>query len=74
VSRVNLAHGRVSPSLSIDASLGADLVKTEKLKMSFQADVEDLNDRLNVIDFAGLFSGNSIAPSRSYGARLKVKF
>jgi hypothetical protein len=74
VNRVNLAHGRVRPSLSIDASVGADLVKTEKLKMSVQADVQDLNDRLNVIDFAGLFSGNAIAPSRSYAVRLKMKF
>jgi outer membrane receptor for Fe3+-dicitrate len=74
VNRVNLAHGRVRPSLSIDASVGADLMKTEKLKMSVQADVQDLNDRLNVIDFAGLFSGNAIAPSRSYAVRLKMKF
>jgi hypothetical protein len=74
VDRVNLVHGRVSPSLAIDASAGVQLFNTDKLKMSFQADVQDLNNRLNVIDFAGLFSGNAIAPSRSYGLRLKVKF
>ena len=74
VGRVNLAHGRVSPSLSIDASLGAQLVEHEKLKLSLQVDGTDLNDRLNVIDFAGLFSGNAIAPQRSFSLRLRAKF
>ncbi len=74
VSRVNLVHGRVSPSLSIDASLGLQLVDSEKLKMSLQADGTDLNNRLNVIDFAGLFSGNAIAPERSYSLRLQTQF
>ncbi len=74
VGRVNLVHGRVAPSLSIDASLGLQLVTREKLKMSLQVDGEDLNNRLNVIDFAGLFSGNAIAPQRSYNLRLQTRF
>ena len=74
VSRVNLVHGRVSPSLSIDASVGFQVMNTEKLKMSLQADGEDLNNRLNVIDFAGLFSGNAIEPRRSYAGRLQIRF
>jgi hypothetical protein len=71
---VNLIHGRVSPSLSIDASIGWQFMDTERLKMSLQADGEDLNNRLNVIDFAGLFSGNAIAPQRSYSLQLRSKF
>jgi TonB-dependent Receptor Plug Domain len=74
LDRVNLVHGRVSPSLSIDASLGVDLVKKDAVGMQFQFDVENLNNRLNVIDFAGLFSGNAIGPPRSFSARLKLKF
>jgi hypothetical protein len=42
--------------------------------MSLQADGHDLNNRLNVIDFAGLFSGNAIAPQRSYTLRLQSRF
>jgi hypothetical protein len=42
--------------------------------MRLQADVQNLNNRLNVIDFAGLFSGNSIAPPRSYAVRLTTNF
>ncbi len=74
VSRVNLIHGRVSPSLSINASAGFQLMDTEKWKVSLQADGEDLNNRLNVIDFAGLFSGNAIAPQRSFSVRLQTRF
>jgi alpha-D-ribose 1-methylphosphonate 5-triphosphate synthase subunit PhnH len=39
-----------------------------------QADFTNLNDRLNVIDFGGLFSGNAIAPQRSYALRLQTTF
>jgi hypothetical protein len=42
--------------------------------MRLQADVLNLNNRLNLIDFAGLFSGNSIAPPRSYSLRLTMDF
>ena len=74
VSRVNFDTGRVKPSLSIDDSAGADLWKKDKLAMRLQADVQNINNRLNVIDFAGLFSGNAIAPPRSYNLRLTTNF
>jgi outer membrane cobalamin receptor len=74
VNRVNFALGRVRPSFSLDASAGADLWKKDKLSMRLQADVQNITNRLNVIDFAGLFSGNSIAPPRSYALRLTTNF
>jgi hypothetical protein len=42
--------------------------------MRFQADGDNLNDRLNVIDFGGLFSGNAIGPGRSFNLRLTSIF
>ena len=74
VDRINFARGRVRPSLSIDASAGADVYKTEHMSVQLQADCENLNNRLNVIDFGGLFSGNAIGPSRSYLLRLTTSF
>jgi hypothetical protein len=74
VNRVNLAHGRVSPSLAISASVGAELMKADKFNAHLQFDAENINNRLNLIDFAGLFSGNAIGPPRSYFARLQVNF
>jgi len=74
VNRIDLNNGRIKPTLAIDASAGADLVKSEKLNLRLQADGENLNNRLNVIDFGGLFSGNAIGPSRSYALRLSATF
>lgn len=44
------------------------------MHLSFQADIDNINDRLNVMDFGGLFSGNAIAPGRSCTVRLKTAF
>jgi hypothetical protein len=74
VDRVNFARGRIKPSLSIDASLGVDVYKSERMNVKFQADGENLNDRLNLIDFNGLFSGNAIGPARSFALRLTTNF
>jgi hypothetical protein len=74
VDRLNFDRGRVRPSLAIGASAGADLYKNDKVSLRLQADVQNLNNRLNVIDFGGLFSGNAIAPPRSYSLRLRTAF
>jgi hypothetical protein len=42
--------------------------------MRFQVDGENLTNRLNVIDFGGLFSGNAIGPGRSVNMRLNTSF
>jgi outer membrane cobalamin receptor len=74
INRINFARNRVKPSLSVDLSIAGQIYKSEKLNMSLQGDVSDLNNRLNVVDFAGLFSGNAIAPQRSYALRLTTTF
>ena len=73
-NRVDFNDGRVKPALSMDASVGADLLKKERYAVRLQADVQNLNNRLNVIDFNGLFSGNAISPPRSYLLRLTTSF
>jgi TonB dependent receptor/TonB-dependent Receptor Plug Domain len=74
LDRLNLARGRVLPSLALDASAGAILWRRDNLAVRFQADLQNLNNRLNVINFAGLFSGTAIAPPRSYALRLQTDF
>jgi hypothetical protein len=70
----NFPDGRIKPTLSFDLSAGVDLYKKEKRSLRLQADAENLNNRLNVLDFAGLFSGSAIAPPRSYFLRLAMTF
>jgi outer membrane cobalamin receptor len=74
VDRVNFERGRVRPSLSLGASVGTELVRREHLLMRLQADVQNFNNRVNMINFAGLFSGTGIAPPRSYSVRLGIEF
>jgi hypothetical protein len=74
VNRLNFDRGRINPLLSLSASVGADVYKRESLTVRVQADGENLNNQLNVIDFGGLFSGNAIAPARSYFLRLVTNF
>lgn len=74
VDRVNFADGRTKSVLSMNLSAGLELYKKEKRSLNFQADAENLTNRLNVIDFGGLFSGNAIAPPRSYSLRFAASF
>ena len=74
VDRLDFARGRVKPSFSLNLSGGANLYQKDSLALRLQADVQNLTDRLNLIDFNGLFSGNAIGPTRSYGLRLSTNF
>ena len=57
-----------------DSSIGLVVAKTKKYSLRLQADALNLTDRLNVIDFAGLFSGTALAPPRSFAVRLQAEF
>lgn len=74
LDRVNLERGRLRPSLTLDLAAGADLYTHEKKSLRFQADVTNLLDRLNVINFAGLFSGTAVAAPRAFSLRMSLEF
>lgn len=74
IGRVNFSTGRVRPNFSLDASLGADLWKQDKRSLRLQVAAENLSNRLNVINFAGLFSGTAVALPRSGNVRLQYEF
>jgi hypothetical protein len=74
VGRLNFARGRVRPLLSVNSSVGTDIYKRERVNIRFQVDGDNLNNRLNVIDFGGLFSGNAIGPAHSFIARFNANF
>jgi len=74
LDRINFERGRIRPSFLVSASAGADIYKSDRVKMRFQVDGQNLTNVLNVIDFGGLFSGNAIGPSRSVAVRLATSF
>ncbi len=74
INHLNFNRGRILPYFTQNASAGADLYTHEKRSVRFQADATNLSNKLEVIDFGGLFSGNAIGPSRSYSLRLVTIF
>ena len=74
LSRVDLARGRVRPSLSLDVAGGVQLYHSDHGRIGLQARVANLTNRLNVINFASLFSGTAIAPPRSLSLKLAAEF
>lgn len=74
LARVNFDRGRVRPSFSLDLSAGVDVWKAEHKTFRVQADVINATDRLNVINFASLFSGTALAQPRAVSVRTEFQF
>jgi hypothetical protein len=74
LSQVNLAANRVHPNFSFDLASGAMLYHKEGRDVSFEIEGHNLTDKVNVLNFAGLFSGTAVGPPASVGARLRFEF
>jgi hypothetical protein len=74
LNQVNLDAGRVRPNFSLDAGAGATLYHKEGRDVSFEIEGQNLTDKINVLNFASLFSGTAVAPPASVSARLKFGF
>jgi hypothetical protein len=74
VDRINFDRRRIYPTWLISASAGAEIYKSDRLKMRLQVDGQNLTSVVDVIDFGGLFSGNAIGPFRSFALRLTTNF
>lgn len=71
VDRVNFETGRVRPNASLDLAAGITLAKSAKHAFRLQAEIRNLTNRFDVINFAGLFSGTALAAPRSFAVRLR---
>jgi hypothetical protein len=74
LDRVDLARGRVRPNYSFDLAAGAEIYHKESRSAAMQIQVANLADRLNVINFASLFSGTALGQPRSVSASLRLTF
>jgi hypothetical protein len=74
LNEVNFNAGRVSPNFSFDTAAGATLFHKEGRDVTFEIEGHNLTDKLNLLNFASLFSGTAVAPPASVSARLKVGF
>jgi outer membrane receptor for Fe3+-dicitrate len=74
LNRVDLARGRVRPNSSLDVAAGAEMYRKESRSATLQIEVANLGNRLNVINFASLFSGTALGEPRSVSAILRLTF
>jgi outer membrane receptor for Fe3+-dicitrate len=74
LARVDLDRGRVRPGYFLDLAAGADFPLREAGTLRVQFDAINVTDQLNVINFAGLFSGNALAVPRSWAMRMSWNF
>jgi hypothetical protein len=74
LDRVNFSAGRARPGFTLNTSGGVVLYQKEKKAVRLQVDVTNLTNQLNVINFAGLFSGTALAPPRMASGRVQFDF
>ncbi len=74
LDRVDLARGRVRPNFSLRVAAGAEIYHKESRSAALQIQVANLTNRLNVINFASLFSGTALGEPRSVSANLRLTF
>jgi len=74
LDQVNLARGRVKPNYALDVAAGLEVYRKEQRSATLQIQAANLTNRVNVINFASLFSGTAVAPPRSISTRLKLTF
>ena len=71
---INFQRGRVHPRTILDFSVGADLMKKERVSMNLQFDVQNLTNELFLYNFESVFSGTHVGYPRLFSGRLSLRF
>jgi hypothetical protein len=74
VEKIDFARSRVRPNFSLNLSGGWRLWEADHRAASLQVDLRNVTNRLNVINFSGLFSGTALAPGRQATLQLRFRF
>src|SRR5262249_12940333 len=74
IKTVDFERGRIHASSSFDVSVGVNLLDEGSTNVRLQADLVNLMNRLNTINFSGLFSGTALGPPRNFTIRLNAAF
>jgi hypothetical protein len=74
LARVSFERQRVRPNFNLDLSFGLQLWEEQDRSVSLQIDLRNATDKLNVINFSGVFSGTALAPGRQFSIQTKARF
>jgi outer membrane receptor protein involved in Fe transport len=71
---IDFQRGRVRPRTILDFSVGADLMRNERVSMNIQFDVQNLTNELFLYNFESVFSGTHVGYPRLFSGRLSFRF
>jgi hypothetical protein len=74
LDRVNFDLERTRPTFSLDIAAGAQLYRKELRSATLQIQVSNVTNRVNVLNFASLFSGTAVSVPRSISGGLRLSF
>jgi hypothetical protein len=74
LNEVNFNALRVRPNFSVDAAAGATFYHKEGRDLTCEIEGHNLTDKVNVLNFASLFSGTAVGPPASVSVRVKFGF
>lgn len=73
-NEIDFQRGRVRPRTILDFSVGADLLRKERVSMNLQFDVQNLTNQLFLYNFESVFSGTHVGYPRLISGRLGLRF
>ena len=71
---MNLNKGGIDPNFSLDLGVGLALYSKELRSIQLQLQATNVTDRLNVINFASVFSGTAVGPPLIVAAGMRATF
>jgi outer membrane cobalamin receptor len=74
LDQVDFESGRVKPNFVVDLGAGLEVWRTDRRRATLRVEIANLTNRLNVINFAGIFSGTALGAPRSATVRLRFVF
>jgi outer membrane receptor protein involved in Fe transport len=73
-NEIDFQRGRVRPRTILDFSVGADLLKKERVSLNLQFDIQNLTNELFLYNFESVFSGTHVGNPRLFSGRLGLRF
>ncbi len=73
-NEIDFQRSRVRPRTILDFSVGADLLRKERMSMNVQFDVQNLTNQLFLYNFQSVFSGTHVGYPRLFSGRLSLRF
>ena len=73
-NQIDFQRGRVRPRTILDFSVGADLMRKERVSMNIQFDVQNITNELFLYNFESVFSGTHVGYPRLFSGRLSLRF